>query len=261
MRSANIPKFILICAACLAAAVFLNYKILGVVRRQYFPAADATSLFDLSGQLREWAANLAKWRSLASQNDSLRSSSNALLAAQAQIQALQSENSDLKKSLGLGSKLNRQLIPAGVYSVSLDTGSYRALINKGSVDGISSGETVVSPDGVLVGKVGAVFGSSAQVILTEDPSFSVTVKVLNGQTTGILKGALDQGLALELVTQTDQISEGDTLVTTGNDQMPAGLVVGSVRLVQNNETQLFKEVKVIPALAPGFQGSVDVIKQ
>ena len=78
-----------------------------------------------------------------------------------------------------------------------------------------AGQTVISPAGELIGKVVVVFSTSSRVMLMTDSNFSVTGRVLNGQTSGIARGALADGLNFELVTQADIISEGDTIVTTG----------------------------------------------
>ena len=62
------------------------------------------------------------------------------------------------------------------------------------------------------------------------------------------------------IVQTDEIKEGDTIVSSGNDLFPAGLIVGMVRHVQANETQLFKGVSVTPAIDEITLGKVLVIK-
>ena len=150
-------------------------------------------------------------------------------------------------------------MPAGIFNISLAADGYQALINKGSTSGIMVDQTVISPAGELIGRVIVVFSTSSRIMLVTDPNFSVTARVLNGQTSGIARGALADGLNLELVTQADIISEGDTIVTTGDDLIPAGLIIGVVRQVGNNETQLFKKVNINPSLQLG-QGSVVVIQ-
>jgi len=97
------------------------------------------------------------------------------------------------------------------------------------------------------------------VMLITDPAFSVTARVLNGQTSGIIHGALADGMNFNLITQVDVISEEDIIITTGDDTTPAGLVIGVVRNIDNNDTQLFKKISVNPSVQPG-QGSVVVIR-
>jgi rod shape-determining protein MreC len=241
--------------------VGLNAFVLHMVRRQYAPGQSGAALYSLSGQIHEWAFYVHDWKQLTQENSALRDTAAKYTAALAEIQNLQSENDTLRKTANLSTKLKRHVVPAGLFGVTLTPSGYHALLNKGSNDGVMVGQAVVSPEGMLIGKISSVFSSSAQVMLSEDPAFSVTVKVLDGTTSGILRGALSEGLNLELITQSDPISENDTLVTTGDDLIPGGLVAGTVRNVQNNETQLFKKVKVSPAADPSQTGSVAVIER
>lgn len=261
MRSEGTLKYLGICTAILVALVILNVLILGGVRRQYAPGtATAASLFNISGQMHEWGTYITKWKRLAAENEALKSLVEKQLSTDALVRSLQAENDSLRKANGLSDRLRRDLIPAGIFDVSLTPGGHHALINKGKDDGLREGQVVISMEGILIGRISALFSSSSKVMLVTHPDFSVTVKVLDGLSSGIARGALSEGIDLDLITQSDEITEGNILVTTGNDLLPAGLIVGTVRNVQNNDTQLFKKVKVNPAMDPS-QGSVAVIKQ
>jgi rod shape-determining protein MreC len=261
MRNEGIPKFLTVCTLSLLVLLFLNLAALHTVRRQYGAGTQsAASIFNISGQIHEWFGYLAKWKELVAENKVFSVTAQQYVAAQAQIQTLQAENDTLRKSAGLSVRLKRKLVPAGIFDVSLMPDGYHALINKGFTDGVALNQAVISPEGSLVGIVAAVFPSSARVMLVSDPAFSATVRVLDGQTSGILRGALTNGLTLSLVTQSDHITEGDTLVTSGTDLIPAGLVVGTVRHVDNNDTQLFKGVAVNPSMNPS-ESAVLVVEQ
>ncbi len=260
MRNEGISKFLFVAALVLAGLVVLNALALHAVRRQYAPGTSAAAaLFDVAGQAREWFGYIKQWKDLSAENARLQDLAARSVSSAATIESLQAENDALKKTAGLATRLKRHLLPAGIFDISLAPDGYHALINKGAADGVAAGQTVISPAGELVGKVSAVFSTSAQVMLITDPAFSVTARVLSGQTSGIAHGALADGLNFELVTQADTISEGDTIVTTGDDLIPAGLVVGVVRRVENNDTQLFKKVNINPSIQPG-QGPVVVIQ-
>jgi rod shape-determining protein MreC len=261
MRNEGIIKTLAISTIALVILVVLNNFALGVVRRQYAPGTSSgVSIFNLSGQVNEWFGYVQRWKDLTAENASLSGTAKQYVSVQAQLQELQAENDILRKTAGLSVRLKRRLVPAGIFDVSLMPDGYHALLNKGTSDGVAVGQAIISPEGILVGKVAAAFPSSSRVMLVMDPAFSATVRVLSGQTSGILRGALADGMNLSLVTQSDAITEGDTLVTTGNDLVPAGLVIGTVRLVENNDTQLFKKVSVNPAMNPS-QGSVLVVEQ
>ena len=260
MRNENLPKFLLVSAIVLVALMGLNVFALHAVRRQYAPAeSTVVSAFNVAGQVREWFGYIKQWKDLSAENARLRDLVSHYVSTTATIESLQAENDALKKTAGLAVRLKRHVLPAGIFSISLSPDGYHALINKGSADDVIAGQTIISPAGELVGKVIAVFPISSQVMLLTDPAFSVTAKVLSGQTSGIVHGTLADGMSFDLVTQADTISEGDTIVTTGDDIIPAGLIVGTVRSVQNNDTQLFKKVTINPAIQLG-QGPVAVIQ-
>ncbi len=260
MRNENIVKFLITCSVLLVFIFIFNIFVLRTVRRQYAPGMVSTvSIFNISGQFHEWFWYVSKWRDLVEENKRLQALVDTRTTNESVIQSLESENEILRKSLGLSARFKRHVLPAGIFNISLTPDGYHALINKGQKDAVTIGQAVISPEGILVGKINTVFSNSAQVMFINDPSFSVTVQVLHGQTTGILQGALNDGLIMKLVTQSDKIVEGDTLITTGNDMIPAGLVVGLVRNVENNDTQLFKRVNVNPVMNPS-QGTVVVIQ-
>ncbi len=260
MRNEGILKFILGIGAILFSLIILNLVALHTVRRQYSPAnSAAASILNFSGQTKEWLVYFKKWKSLSSENGHLKELLSETLSAKSIDESFRIESDNLKKTNNLSKRLRHELVPAGIFDFSLTPDGYHALINKGSTNGILVGQTIVSLEGELVGRVTSVFSNSSQVSLLTDTNFSVTGRVLGGETSGIIHGALSNGLNFDLVTQSDTISEGDTIITTGDDMVPAGIVIGTVKNVQDNDTQLFKKIIVDPSMNLG-QGSVAVIK-
>ena len=260
MRSENISKLLFISAIILTVLIALNIVLLHAVRRQYAPGISAgVSLFDIVGQTREWFGYVKQWKNLSTENAKLRDLIANQVSTLATIEALQNENDILKKAIGLKTRLKRDLLSAGIFNISLGPDGHYALINKGLTDGVTVDQIIVSLNGELIGKINSVFSMSSRVMLITDPAFSVTARVLNGQTSGIIHGALADGMNFNLITQVDVISEEDIIITTGDDTTPAGLVIGVVRNIDNNDTQLFKKISVNPSVQPG-QGSVVVIR-
>ncbi len=244
-----------------ALLIFFNVVVLKRVRMAYAPASgERASLFNIAGQVHEFFGYVAMWHDLAQKNKDLTSALQQNLVDKAALESLKTENESLRKALGLSSTMNREIIAAGIFNLDLAPDGYSALINKGSKDGVVAGDVVVSPDGVLVGRIAAVSDGSSHITLSADPSFKITVSVLGGSVSGIAHGALSDGMTLDLIVQADDIKEGDVLVSTGDDMSPAGLVVGTVSNVQASDTQLFKKVKVRPAFDPK-NGRVLVVKQ
>jgi cell shape-determining protein MreC len=64
---------------------------------------------------------------------------------------------------------------------------------------------------------------------------------------------------LDLVQKDEQVDEGARIVTSGDDRYPAGLIIGTVRSVDDDAATLFQIVRVAPAAADELHGLVLVI--
>ena len=121
-------------------------------------------------------------------------------------------------------------------------------VNKGYLDGAVVGTPVVTEVGV-VGKVLRSSPHAATVIMLTDPGFRLSVITREGRTPGIVTGTSGAEPRLEVtyVAQTAQVSPGDTLITSGMDDVfPKGIPVGIVtRVMPGNET-LFQQVQAKP---------------
>ena len=220
----------------------------------------ASSLFIKSGKLHNLSSSIFRWRGLAQENSDLKSKLAGETSSRAIIARLERENEQLRLAIGLANRNRANILPAGIYDISLAPNGYRALINKGANYNVVIGDVIVGEHNILIGTVQAVFSDSSRVTLISDPSFKVTALVLGGQAKGIARGMLDDGLALDLVVQTDDIKEGDILVSSGDDMLPAGLIIGIVSQVDSNTAKLFKEVSIAPA-AEFVVGSVFILKK
>jgi len=106
------------------------------------------------------------------------------------------------------------------------------------------GMAVVSPTGV-VGQVVAVTPWSSKVLLVTDPSSGVDVLVQRTRSRGIVSGSLDDGPIMKYVQRSEDIQEGDRLVTSGlGGVFPKGLFVGTVDEVRKTSFGMFQHVGV-----------------
>lgn len=133
----------------------------------------------------------------------------------------------------------------------------RLRIDRGAGE-VDPGMPVISSQG-LIGRVQAVYGGHADVLLTTDPRSSVEVVVKRTGGLGILTGtgAADRyACKIEwLERSTDPsadvtVKEGDEIFTSGlGGAFPAGLKVGTVRAVSTKDYGMFQEVEVAPAVS------------
>ena len=107
---------------------------------------------------------------------------------------------------------------------------------------------VVTPLGV-VGQVVAVTPRAAKVLLLTDPNSGIDVLVQRTRSRGIVSGSLENGIVLKYMKRSEDVQEGDRLITSGMDGVfPKGLMVGTVIKVLKQHIGLCQFVEVLPAV-------------
>jgi rod shape-determining protein MreC len=180
------------------------------------------------------------------------------------VKKLQQENADLQAQLAetqgklatigdaqrerdnLAELLNLQT-PNGVPKVIAQVTAIGAS-NFDSTMEIGVGMPVVTGNG-LVGRVIQTTKSRATVLLLTDTTFTVSVRLPNGDTAAAVGDGVKQPLRLDLVDLDNPLKAGDTIVTSGLDHSmyPAGIPVGTVKSVTAETHDLRKNVRVDPS--------------
>src|SRR6202451_233398 len=116
-------------------------------------------------------------------------------------------------------------------------------IDKGSNEGIAPDMPVITAGGI-VGKVLRVYPSTSLVLMVNDQSSGVGVLLEKSRLQGVLHGTPDGELVVDRVMSDEQVSPGDTVLSSGGDQIfPKGLPVGTVSEVRPGK-ELFLRIKV-----------------
>jgi len=153
---------------------------------------------------------------------------------------------ELEALLGLKqSEPEAPLVAARVIAASPAAATRTLLIDRGASDGIRVNMAVLTPRGV-VGKVVAVFPSTAQVLLISDQKSGVGVRIEGTELAGVVTGTGGVDCRLDYIPNEETVSPGAELITSGQDQLfPPGLPVGRVVSVRPGE--LFLNIGVEPA--------------
>lgn len=193
------------------------------------------------------AGNFRSRAELNARNESLQA---RLLAQEADLQRLETlveENRRLRALLEGAEALVFRTQFAELVRVDLDPFSHLVMINKGTVDGVESGQAVIDAEGVM-GQVEDVAPHMSRVRLISDPNHALPVQI---NRTGLRTIALGTGetgaLLLNSVPLEADIREGDLVVTSGlGDRFPGGYPVATVTRVRREEGQTFAEVTARP---------------
>ncbi|MDD3487287.1 MAG: rod shape-determining protein MreC [Candidatus Moranbacteria bacterium] len=224
------------------------------------PFLKTTHLF--SGGVKGLTDFLGSIGDLKSENERLMEENQAFLAENNRLKDVEKENQDLRRQLDLAPCDDFNLEAS--YIIGQDPqglGNY-FLIDKGGDSGIRTGMPAIVSNGILVGRVSEVHPTSAKVILITDPESAVNAEVQNTGAKGIIRGEYGLGIKMDMVSQTEVLNEGDTVITSGlGSRMPRGITIGKIGKVSQSANKLFQEASVIPAVDFSELRIVFIVKQ
>lgn len=177
--------------------------------------------------------------------DNLNEEYQKLLAVNSRLQALEQENKTLREFFDFKETKNYQLVIANILGRD-NINQNLLIIDVGDNKKIQTGQAVVVNDGIIIGKVLKVNSDSAIVRLLIDNQSKLAVAVgSTQQISGLLTGLLGLGMNLSFIPQEQEMKKGDMVVTNNlNDQIPAGLAVGTVEEIEFSNEELFKTASV-----------------
>jgi rod shape-determining protein MreC len=201
-------------------------------------------------KVKHMVQGYATRRSLMSENEKLKERIQNLEEERNRFLEVEATNRRLRELLELRSPLPATSVTAAVIANSASTWFHSFTLDKGSADGVHKGMGVVAPMGV-VGQVVDAASRSAKVLLVTDPYSGVDVIVQRSRARGIVSGSVDNRPTMKYVKRSEDIQEGDRLMTSGLDGIfPKGLLVGTVGKVRKKSFGLFQYVTVNLAVDP-----------
>jgi rod shape-determining protein MreC len=144
----------------------------------------------------------------------------------------------------------RTYVGARIIGIRLGTIGLQLLtLDRGTADGLARLMPVVVAEGV-VGRIQAVADHTADVLVLTDRNSSIGVRVERTRARANVRGmGKPDGCKLDYALRTEDMIEGDQLVTSGTDGVfPRGLPVGRVTQLRRSANGLFQEALVVPAV-------------
>jgi rod shape-determining protein MreC len=152
----------------------------------------------------------------------------------------------LQTLLGFKEQYIAKTVPAQVIGSSGSDLSRSVYIDKGSNDGVAPDMAVITANGI-VGKVLRVYASTSLVLMINDQTSGVGAMLEKSRLQGVLRGTPNGEVILERIMSDEQVAPGETVLSSGGDQIfPKGLPVGTVSRV-NQGQELFLNIQVKPA--------------
>jgi rod shape-determining protein MreC len=182
---------------------------------------------------------------VAKENKQLKEELEKLKEQAGRVEELESENERLRVMLRQKREFRDEGTAARVISYDLTPWSSGFFIDLGKRDGVETGMAAILPEGVA-GRVYRVFPTSSMVISIKDHRFALDVRIQRTRLRCILKGT-GAGCQLKYVRTTDDLKEGDVLVTTGfGGYFPSGVRAGIVSKTKEEKGSIFRKVEVVP---------------
>lgn len=200
--------------------------------------------------IRNVFSSYAALRGLSTENERLKSRVRDLEAERSRLLEEESTNKRLRELMDFRAEWAPKAKVASVIGSSASAWFQTLILNKGKADGIEKGMAVMSTLGV-VGQVVSVNARNAKVLLITDSHSGVDAMGQRSRARGIVTGSIETGPIMKYVKRSDDLQEGDRLVTSGLDGVfPKGLSVGTVSKVNKKNFGLFQYVEVNLAVDP-----------
>jgi rod shape-determining protein MreC len=164
-----------------------------------------------------------------------------------QLNALRSENENLRKLLAARERLTPRTTFAEILYAARDPFSRKIVVDRGLQHEVRAGQPVIDGMGVI-GQVTRVYPWLAEVTLITDKGHLVPVLNTRNGLRGVLGGTGNDGaLELKFVPLNADFENGDQLVTSGIDGIyPPGLPVAQIVNVERNAAFLFARIVCKP---------------
>lgn len=183
--------------------------------------------------------------------DQLKIKASASEALEAKNKELEFELLELKKTLELNTILSDRLyLNATVVNRNMDYWYHTVTIDKGKHNGIEKNMPVIVSEG-LIGTISEVsnFNSTVRLLTVEELSQKISVKIEIGDhyVYGLLTGYYDENktFKIEGIAENTEIPIGSLVTTTGlGENMPAGIVIGTVKNITMDHFELARLVEV-----------------
>ncbi len=204
----------------------------------------------VSGTRRAWSGYVML-RGARERADALATRVQALEIERQQLLAERAEAQRLHKLLAFAEQTaERRYMGGRIIGVRLGPAGLQILtIDRGAQDGIARMMPVIVAEGA-VGRIHSVAGHSADVLVITDRNSSVAVRVDRTRARANVRGVgKPDACRLEYALRTEDMIEGDVLVTSGTDGVfPRGVPVGRVTQIERTAHGLFQDARVIPAV-------------
>ncbi len=163
------------------------------------------------------------------------------------LQDTKLENAELKEFLDFSRSNNFNQVTSEIIGEKIIGNINFIIIDKGSRDGIKIGQPVIVGKGVLVGLVSHIDSHISYIVPIEENTTALSARIVGkqGSVHGVIEGTPGVATHLRLIPKGIDLQPGDTIVTSGFDELiPANLFIGSAERIENETNSFFQSTVV-----------------
>lgn len=203
------------------------------------------SIYSAGNYFKETSYAVTEYKRILEENRELKNENVKLDMALEFNRTLVEENKRLQKLLQMKETIDLDLKVAKVNFRNPSNLYERFYINLGELDGMKKNMIVLAGK-TLIGKISKVYDDYSLVDMITGENFNLSV-LTEGNMLGIAKGS-DEGtgeLYFEPNTFENTIQSGEKVYTSGiSDIYPKGLYVGYISEIDQDESQIFRSIKI-----------------
>jgi len=182
------------------------------------------------------------------QNADLKQQVRTLQEQNVTLQQYKLENEVLKKELNYRSASGFDLVSADVIAKDPTGFTQTITLDVGDNQNVRVGDAVLA-QGALVGKVTALDEFTCKVLLITDSQSKIDAELSSSGEKGVLQGSFGSGVVLTDISQDAVVNKDDQVATAGlTDQIPKGILIGTVGELQSQKNDLLQTVTITPAV-------------
>ena len=206
---------------------------------KFVGASASSGVSDAQDALADASADDATLTQLREQNAELRE-------LVAQTEEYRQEVERLEGLLNLKENSGAEGIGGRIIGRNTDAWNQTVTIDVGTSSGVTTGLTVMGPNGVI-GQVVSAQANSSTVRLLSDPRSGAAALIQSSRAEGVVRGSLDGLLYLENIDSDVQVSVGDVVLTSGlGGSYTRGLLIGTVVKIEGAQNDASRRIVVSP---------------
>jgi rod shape-determining protein MreC len=214
-------------------------------RRVISPIVKTIYLIEL--KTKNFYAGLGNQQNIISENEQCQTKLRELYFDQTELVLLREENKTMRAETNF-TKPEQKKVLAEIITKTIDGTSTSVIINRGSENGIETGNPVFFENGFLLGRIINVEKNTAMIRLITDNRSKITASIINqNKTQGLVEGEHGLSIKMKMIPQDENVQIGDIVITSGTEnKIPRGLIIGKVESIQKELYEPFQSANLRP---------------